>query len=455
MSLYSYFRISKPSPVKVPEDEVVAKYKHLRNSTFWGAAVAYSIFYVCRLAMSVVKKPLIDDGIFTAGELGIIGSAFLIVYAAGKFVNGIVCDYCNIRRFMAAGLVVSAVLNLLIGVSGLVSPAVACAGGAVIFMLFVLLWGMNGWAQSMGAPPGIISLSRWFSLRQRGTYYSIFSATPYVGKTLSFIVIGFVVSWAGWQSGFIFAGIAGMAGAAVILMFVKDTPESQGLPSIQEITGDGLSKADRMSTRQLQIHVFRNPGIWVIALSSAFVYITQYAISDWGVLYLEEGKGFSQIQAPQIISFSEAFGIAGTLLAGWISDKVFRGGRIIPVVLSGIICLSALSLFLFTRGGYMVNIVYVSLFSLSIGVLFCIVAGLMALDIVPRKATGTALGIVGIFSYVAAGVQSVVSGFLIQGGSSAGEYDFTATAWFWTGACLLSFLLPVVAWRRMYKKVVE
>ena len=455
MSLYTYFRISKPAPEKVPQDAVPGTYKRLRNSTFWGVTLAYSIFYICRLAMSVVKKPLIDDGIFSAGELGIIGSAFLLVYAAGKFVNGIICDYCNIKRFMAAGLGVSALLNLLMGVLGLVSPMVSLFGGVMLFLVFSIVWGLNGWAQSMGAPPAVISLSRWFSLKQRGTYYSILSSTPYLGKTVSFILLGFIVSWLGWQSGFIFAGLAGLAGFAVIVLFVKDNPESQGLPSIQEITGDKLSKADKMPTKELQKYVFKNPGIWVIALSSAFVYITQYAISDWGILYLEEGKGFSDIQAPQIISFSEAFGIAGTLLAGWISDRLFKGGRIIPVILSGMLCLVALSLFLFTGGSYLMNIVYVSLFSLAIGIVFCIVAGLMALDIVPRKATGTALGIVGIFSYVAAGIQSVVSGFLIQHGSAGGSYDFTATAYFWIGACLLSFLLPVVAWRRLHKKVIE
>lgn len=455
MSLYSYFRISKPALQKVPQESVQQTYKHLRNSTFWGVTFAYSIFYVCRLAMSVVKKPLIDDGIFSAGELGIIGSAFLLVYAAGKFVNGIICDYCNIRRFMAFGLGLSAILNLLMGILGLVQPMVSVAGGVVMFVLFSVFWGANGWAQSMGAPPAVISLSRWFSLKQRGTYYSILSSTPYLGKTVSFILLGFIVSWLGWQYGFILSAVAGLAGLAVILCFVKDNPESQGLPTIQKITGDKASKADKMPTKELQKYVFKNPGIWVIALSSAFVYIAQYAISDWGILYLEEGKGFSDIQAPQIISFSEAFGIAGTLLAGWISDKVFKGGRIVPVILSGMLCLVALSLFLFTGGSYLMNIVYVSMFSLAIGIVFCIVAGLMALDIVPRKATGTALGIVGIFSYVAAGIQSVVSGFLIQSGSKGGEYDFTATAFFWIAACLLSFLLPVLAWRRLHKKVIE
>ena len=69
------------------------------------------------------------------------------------------------------------------------------------------------------------------------------------------------------------------------------------------------------------------------------------------------------------------------------------------------------------------NILYVSVFSLFIGVLYCIVAGLMAVDIVPRKATGAALGIVGISSYVAAAIQDVVTGYLIEGGADK-AYDF-------------------------------
>ena len=63
MGFYSYFRISKPSVGKVPEAEVSRTYRRLRSQTFWGVTVAYSLFYVCRMAMSVVKQPLIDDGI--------------------------------------------------------------------------------------------------------------------------------------------------------------------------------------------------------------------------------------------------------------------------------------------------------------------------------------------------------------------------------------------------------
>lgn len=452
MGLYSFYRISKPSSEKVSKENVPSHYKTLRNRTFWGVTVAYSLYYVCRMSLSVVKQPLIDEGVLSAGQLGIIGSALLFVYAVGKFMNGFIADYCNVRRFMATGLAISAVVNLLMGLLGLVSGGSAFPS-VVVFLSFAVLWGVNGWMQSMGSPPGVISLSRWFPRSKRGTYYSIFSSTPYLGEFLSFIITGAIVGALGWKAGFIVAAIAGFIGTAVILLFVSDTPESKGLPSIYELSGEQMLHEDTVSTRELQKNVLRHPGIWIIALSSAFIYITKYAVAGWGVLYLQKARAFSLEEATQIIAFSAAFGIVGTVLAGWLSDKVFRGDRVKPAVLSGILSFIALTFFLFVGGGYLINIIYVSVFSLAVGVLYCIVAGLMAVDIVPRKATGAALGVVGISSYVAAGLQDITSGYLIQFNteSVAGVdvYDFGPVSLFWLAAALISFILPVVNWKHM------
>src|SRR5690606_25448957 len=111
--------------------------------------------YVCRLSLNVIKKPLIDHHILTESELGIVGSALFFSYAVGKLVNGFLVDRSNIRRFMALGLLVSALINLSMGFIN-------------SFFLFTLLWGINGWFQSMGAPPAIVSISRWFNNKERG-----------------------------------------------------------------------------------------------------------------------------------------------------------------------------------------------------------------------------------------------------------------------------------------------
>ena len=450
MSLYSYFRISKPSARKVSQERIEPEYRRLRSRTFWGVTVAYTLYYVCRMTLGVVKQPLIDGGVLTAGQLGVIGSAFYFVYALGKFSNGFIADYCNIRRFMAAGIGISALVNVVLGIMGLLNGPLGF-GSVVMLVTFTLFWGVNGWAQSMGSPPGTISLSRWFPLSMRGRYYSIFSSTPQLGKAVSMMMTGFIVAAAGWQWGFIAAAVAGFIGFAASVFFIADTPESQGLPSVQELSGEETRPIDKKPTRELQKWVFRHPGIWVIAISTAFLYITQHAVSDWGVLFLQKQKGFSLERATQVIGLAEFFGVAGNLAAGWISDVLLKGNRVRPVVISGIMAVCSLAAFLFLGGGFWGNMAFVAVFSFAFSVVFCIVAGLMALDFVPRKATGAALGIVGISSYAAAGLQSVVSGFLIQGNTLDGAYNFTPVSIFWIVACFLAFTLPVLGWKYLRK----
>lgn len=446
----------------MPQDRVGGEYRKLRSQTFWGATAAYSLFYLCRLSMGVVKKPLIDEGLFSATELGVIASAFYFVYAIGKFVNGFVADYCNVRRYMATGLVISSVINLLMGLLGFCEGYGAFPQHAV-YLIFVLLWGINGWVLSMGSPAGIVSLSRWFPQSRRGTFYSIFCSTPYIGEALSMILTGSVVAAFGWEYGFIASALGGFVGVGVILSCVSDTPQSKGLPSVQELSGEEIKAVDKMPTKELQKLILRHPGIWVIAVSCAFINLTKYGIMEWGVLYLQGARNYSLEAASWIIGFSAIFAIVGTVGAGWLSDVVFKGNRVKPALISGFVSLASLALFLLVDGDKWAMAAFVSVFSLAVGVLYCIVSGLMAIDIVPRKATGAALGIVGISSYMTIGVQNIVSGQLldrfavqtvtvVDGVSrTVTEYNFVPVAIFWLTAVLISFLLPVFNWRRMQR----
>ena len=462
MGLYSFYRISKPSEEKVEEGKVSKTYRNLCSRTFWGATAAYSLFYLCRLSMGVVKKPLIDEGLFSAAELGVIASAFYFVYAIGKFINGFVADYCNVRRYMATGLVISSVINLLMGLAGLF---VGYAGipQYLVYLIFVLLWGVNGWVLSMGSPSGIVSLSRWFPQSRRGTYYSIFCSTPYIGEALSMILTGSVVAAFGWEYGFIASAFGGFIGVGIILSSVSDTPQSKGLPSIQEMSGEEIRPVDKMPTKDIQRYVLRHPAIWIIAVSCAFINLTKYGIMEWGVLYLQGARGYTLETASWIIGFSAIFAIAGTVGAGWLSDTVFKGNRVKPALMSGFISLAALALFLLVDGEKWLMAAFVSVFSLAVGVLYCIVSGLMAIDIVPRRATGAALGIVGISSYMTIGIQNIISGQLIDRfavesmmvvdgvAQTVKEYDFVPVAVFWLSAVLVSFLLPIFSWKRSGK----
>jgi OPA family sugar phosphate sensor protein UhpC-like MFS transporter len=182
---------------------------------------------------------------------------------------------------------------------------------------------------------------------------------------------------------------------------------------------------------------------------------------EWGVLYLQGARGYSLETASWIIGFSAFFAILGTVGAGWLSDVLFKGNRVRPALISGLVSFAFLALFLLIDGDKWVMASFVSIFSLAVGVLYCIVSGLMAIDIVPRKATGAALGIVGISSYLTIGFQNIISGLLIDRFSTQVEvvkdgvtkvvtdYDFLPVAIFWLSAVIISFLLPVAVWNRL------
>jgi OPA family sugar phosphate sensor protein UhpC-like MFS transporter len=450
--IISFFKQSPPSsPYQGDEESQKKYYNRLRWSSFLSATIGYSLYYVARTSLNVVKKPIIESGTLDAQQLGYIGSALLFAYAAGKFVNGFLADRSNIKRFMATGLIISAVANLAIGLLGLSSSVGVTS--AVFFISFVVFWGINGWSQSMGAAPAIISLSRWFPIKERGTFYGFFSASHNFGEFLSFVFVGLIVGVAGWQWGFIGASLAGFLGVLIIMFFLHDSPESKGLPSIEVISQEKTE--NKQSVAAAQKGVIRNPYVWVLALASSFMYISRYAINGWGVLFLQEEKGFSLETATQIISINALLGILGTVFSGWFSDKFFRGRRNMPALIFGVLNAASLVLFLYSGNSLWVNILSMVLFGIAIGVLIAFVGGLMAVDIVPRNATGAALGIVGIASYIGAGLQDIISGTLLEKGkTSLGiidgietfQYDFSIVSIFWIGAAVISFVLAALVW---------
>jgi OPA family sugar phosphate sensor protein UhpC-like MFS transporter len=406
-------------------------------SFFLSATIGYGLYYVCRLSLNVIKKPLVDGGIFTESELGIIGSALFFSYAAGKFINGFLADRVNIKRFMVTGLVISSLVNIVLGFSH-------------AFWVFVLLWGVNGWVQSMGAPACVVGLSRWFTDKDRGSYYGFWSASHNIGEALTFIATAFVVSMAGWRWGFEAAGMAGLAGAALVGLFYHDSPASKGLVPVMP------PKELGKSTGAMQLEVLKNPFIWVLALSSACMYISRYAVNSWGIFFLENQKAYTAVEASSIVAVSSVFGIIGTVFCGLVSDKFFKGSRNLLALLFGIGNTVAIALFVFVpKGFFAVDIFSMILFGLCIGALICYLGGLMAVDIAPKKASGAALGVVGIASYIGAGVQDMLSGYLIGGSKTMtgglAVYDFSAVRYFWVGAAALSFILCASLWKAKNK----
>ena len=236
------------------------------------------------------------------------------------------------------------------------------------------------------------------------------------------------------------------------MRYFHDSPESKGLMPIVEYKNDYEDNPTKEnSITSLQFGLLKNPVIRILALSSLFIYVVRYSINSWGILFLQAQKGYTALEASSIISVSSIFGLLGTISSGLISDKIFNARRNVPALIFGILNALSLTVFLLNpKSNPWIDIASMIFFGISIGVLVCYLGGLMAIDISPKKASGAVMGMIGVTSYIGAGIQDIVSGYLMEHNkivvNGIATYDFTLINLFWIGSSVLSCLLALFVW---------
>jgi OPA family sugar phosphate sensor protein UhpC-like MFS transporter len=201
----------------------------------------------------------------------------------------------------------------------------------------------------------------------------------------------------------------------------------------------------------LQLSILKIPAIWVLCVSSALNYVTRYAINSWGVLYLQEARGFSLPAAGSLLMLNTLAGIVGAIAFGLVSDKLFDSRRPPANLLFGLAEIAGLLLVFFGPANMATLVAGMLLFGIGMTGLVTSLGGLFAVDIAPKRAAGAAMGVIGIFSYLGAGIQEQVSGLLIQHGMTVVDgvrhYDFTHAIGFWVGCSVLATVLSASLWR--------
>ncbi|HOX42429.1 MAG TPA: MFS transporter [Myxococcota bacterium] len=438
-ALVRWFATGAERPRLQDPARLARRYAQLRWQTFCGVTLGYAFFYTTRLSLVVAKKPLIDAGVVSAGELGTMGSALLLMYAVGKLGSGFLADRAHVGRFMAAGLLGSAVVNLLFGCTESVP-------------FFTLLWAVNGWFQSMGATPSVVNLSHWFSPRERGTRYSIWSIAHSLGEGITYSATAALVAWLGWRWGFFGPGIACALVSVVLARVVLDRPQTHGLPPIAEFKADlpAPEAGAPSSVAELQRQVVRNPRVWMLGLASAAFYVTRYGVNSWFVLYLQEAKTYSLVEAGFGMTLLTACGLAGTVLAGTISDLVF-GARRGPVLFSygALLVGSLFGLYVTPAGQHLLDGLALGVCGFATGGLLVFFGGLLVVDICPTRATGAAMGMIGVFAYLGAAAQDTVSGQLIESTrrvvDGAVTHSYDSAFCLWIAAAVVSLVLAFAA----------
>lgn len=426
----SVFKPAPPIP-RLPEDEIQKKYPKFRWQILESTFIGYAVFYFVRNNFPVVSKEVGEALSYSKDQIGDMLAVTAIAYGLGKFIMGSLSDRSNPRIFMPFGLVITAVLNFAFGFSQ-------------DFYVHLLLWTLNGFVQGMGWPPCGRSLGHWYSVRERGTVFAFWNIAHNVGGGLIGMIAAYSASYFGWQYAFFIPGLIALLTAVYLFIRLRDTPQSVGLPSIEEYKNDypesKVSHEKELGSYELIVeYVLKNKFIWLFALSNLFVYMVRYSLLDWGPTYLKEAKGATLESGGASTFIYEFAGIGSTLLIGWISDRT--GGR------RGMVSLLCMVPILFAVVGIILippGYIWADLTLFAVIGFFIyppvMLLGVAGLDFTSKKAVGTAAGFIGLFGYLGRTVQGKSIGYLAE------NYSWNEALGFIVVSAVLAIVLLSFTW---------
>ena len=404
-------------------DNNVKLFLKANNRTYdiWGHSVlvlmiiSYTMYFLVRQNFSLAM-PFIEGSLgFSKTEIGIIMTSSLFVFGVGKFVNGFFSHLLRPKVFLSLGLIGSSLMNIAFSkVSTLVG--------------FSIVWSFNAFFQSIAWPQCVRLMSEWYSPTQLGTRWGLVSMANQAGSFLVFVFFTFLIESYGWRASFFIPGMAGIIAGLVILALPLEVPKQLGLSSMEERHGLEIDLSASADTNFRQVgwsilrEIFTNKFLWYVSLATFFIYIVKTGFCSWAPTYLKEAKGFGIKSVGFNMGIFEFAGAFGGLIAGWLSDKVFKGrrGHVGVIYLGGmVVLLTALWL-------APINVLGLDVVILAgLGfVLFGpqVMAGAASVDLSSKKAAVAANGFVGFFSYFG---SSVVSGVLL--GYVTQHYGWSAT----------------------------
>ncbi|MBR1589127.1 MAG: MFS transporter [Kiritimatiellae bacterium] len=420
-----------------PEIEFLRGQRRMLVTTIIG----YTLFYFLRKNLSLAMPGLAQDCGITKTSLGLFLTLHGVVYGVGKFVAGPISDRSRPRLFLMGGLLLALIANVVFGFGPVLAKLLTggVEGAAFTTALITVLgvaWVANGFFQSMGNPPCLKLLSHWVPPEELATKLAIWNSSHSIGAGLITILCGYIMGlgalgadgvgigmwrWCFWTPAII-------AGVGLVYLFfsLPGTPEEEigsPLPAATAVAGrppcqgdDGRAGSPLPAAADTALRrVYLNPVIWLVGACCFMVYLTRFAILDWGPMLMKEAKGASLAGAGWTVACFEVAGIIGTLFSGWATDRL-AGGRAPRVCLFMMLGAAAFMMAFWLVPARSSVALYVATLA---GAGFCIygpqaMTGATAVNLATRRFAGTAVGFTSLFSYGSVLFSGWGMGFLAE-----------------------------------------
>jgi len=428
--LLRLYRMTPAAPRITDADIAAANYRRWRIRMFVGFFVGYAVLYFCRKNISNALPLIGTDLGYSNVQLGIIGTTLYITYGLGKFLNGVLADRANIRVFLASGLIISGLLNIWFGSVG-------------TLYLLALVWGLNGWFQSMGIPPIARGMTIWFPPEGRATRWAFWTCSHQAGTALVMVLTAWIATWGTWRDFFYIPAALCITVGIGLLFLLADTPESCGLEPVQVFADDPADLQRSDYWRVLVKHVLLNRNVWIVGLIDLCVYVVRFGTLDWTTKFMIEGKGYDKADAMLRVGFMPAAGVLGVLVLGIAADRLFgtryRAVNIISLAMLG---LCMYGFYAVGPGQPWLDLLFLFGVGFFVEGPQSILGGVGAVDAGgSARVASSAVGLVGILSYLGASLSGVGTGWFID------HYQWVGAYTFWIACSAIGLLLCLLVWR--------
>jgi len=408
-----------------------------QKKMFWLMWITYASFYLLRVNISIAMPEIMQEFSLTKTNMGLVLSSLFLLYAVGQFINGQLGDKLNSRRIITVGLLSSAVLNIVFGFTG------------GILGLLIVIWGLNGYFQSMGWGPTVKAMANWFPVKVRGRISGRLGTSYIIGGAISWFLAGTIIRYFNWRFTFFPPAIFCIFIAIHWFIRARNAPEEVGLPSLEEqeegLENREIRKDTHIGFRNTLKITLLNPYIWFAGFGLFGLNIVRYGFMSWAPTFMFEEQGATiSMAAYKAIAFPVAGGL-GAIFAGWASDRIFQNRRA-PVSFIMLVLL-AISCYLFKivpGDNWMVSLIillFIGFFTFGPHIL--IVAAIPA-DFGSRKAASSVTGFIDAMGYLGASLTGVGTGYLIE------KIGWDAGFYFWIFGAIFAAIMTLLIW--IYKE---
>ena len=405
-------------------DDLLVKWQKRVFILCW---MAYSFAYFCRANFSVALPAIQDTYKWSNAKVGLIGSSLFWVYALGQLVNGYIGDKIDSRRFVFIGLIASAAINIAFGFAN-------------SFPLMVVLWGINGFFQSMLWGPIIKTLSNWFSHKQKNRVAVLISTTMVSGYLIAWAFSGLILYYKSWRWVFYLPGIIVTAFSVVWYIGMRSHPKEVGL-TISDNEENSEIPANETNSEQLSLwQLIIKTKLIPVAIACIAQGIIRDGITLWSPKFLMETQNMSIDSTIGLVIIIPIANFIGIMFAGWLNKRLNNNEKLTSIVLYSAGFISCLGLFIFSG----INI-FISMICLYLSSALMAGANTLLISIVPlhygkyNKVSSVA-GFLDFCCYVGSGITGIMTGFLVD------KTGWNGVLLSWIAVSIIGVISIFIAW---------